>query len=62
MRFDDVLYIILLYMMSRNGSIYGNGYVYLSEVEIYPNDMNIGTYEVKGFSGSLVPSYQRVSY
>ena len=47
-------------MMNRNGSIYGNGYIYLSEVEIYPNDITIGSYEVSGFGGSLVPSYQRV--
>jgi hypothetical protein len=39
----------------RSGSIYGNGYVYTSEVEIYPSDINIGSYEIKGFSGSLVP-------
>ena len=44
----------------RQGRLYSDGYCYFDGFEIYPNDVEIGSYEVKGFSGYLIPSYTSV--
>lgn len=42
------------------GRLYSDGYSYFEEYEIYPSDVEIGSYEVKGFLGYLLPSYTSI--
>ena len=46
----------------KTGKLYSNGYMYMSEAEVYVNSdrLKISDYEVSGFTGTIFPSYDDI--